>query len=265
MDFIINNENNIRLLCFIGFLLLFYIFELFFPIFKRSKSSYKRWFVNLSLVLIDTFLLRLIFPILAVGFAIICMNYNIGLFNILNLPIFIELIISFVLLDFGIWFQHVLFHRIKFLWRFHKIHHSDEEVDFSTGIRFHPGEILISMLYKIFLVALIGPAIGLLIIFEIVLNASSIFNHSNIIIPKYLDIILRRIIVTPNMHRIHHSILEKETNSNFGFNFSFWDKLFGTYIEEPDRKVKFITGLLEFNKVSKKSLLFLLISPFKKL
>tara|TARA_B100000686_G_scaffold149590_1_gene156840 strand:- start:1605 stop:2402 length:798 start_codon:yes stop_codon:yes gene_type:complete len=265
MDFIVNNENNIRLLCFIGFLIFFYVFEFFFPIFKRNKGSYKRWFVNLSLVLIDTILLRLIFPILAVGFSVICMEYNIGLFNILNLPIFIELIISFVLLDFGIWLQHLLFHKIKFLWRFHKVHHSDEEVDFSTGIRFHPGEILISMLYKIFLVVLIGPAVGLLIIFEVVLNASSIFNHSNIIIPKYFDIILRKIIVTPNMHRIHHSIMEKETNSNFGFNFSIWDKIFGTYIQSPNSNVKFITGLLEFNKVTEKSLLFLLISPFKKL
>ena len=263
MDYIIYNENNIRLLCFIVFLILFCIFEYIFPIYKKSKNVYKRWLINISFVVIDTFLLRLLFPILAVGIAIISANNNFGLFNLLNLPIIIEYSLAFVLLDFGIWLQHVLFHKVNFLWRFHKVHHSDKEVDFSTGIRFHPGEILVSMLYKIFLVALIGPEVAIVIIFEIVLNASSLFNHSNIIIPKNLDFLLRILIVTPNMHRIHHSELEKETDSNYGFNFSFWDKIFKTYNKNPESG-ELVTGLKEFNNVSEKGLLYLLICPFKK-
>ena len=264
MDFIINYENIIRLLCFIGFLSLFCILENLFPIYKRTKNLYKRWFINISFVFIDTILLRLAFPILAVGFAVICMNNNWGLFNIIELNLYLEFFLAFVLLDFGIWLQHVLFHKINFLWRFHKIHHSDEEVDFSTGVRFHPGEILFSMLYKILLVILIGPAIGILIIFEVILNASSIFNHSNLVIPNYFDIFLRKIIVTPNMHRIHHSVNEKETNSNYGFHFSIWDKIFNTYTKYSDSE-NITTGLIEYNDISKKGIIYLLINPFKNL
>ena len=265
MDYIVNNEDKIRLLCFISFLILFYLFELYFSKFKRNKITYKRWFINFAFVIINTILLRIIFPILATGLAIICNKNNIGIFNILNIPFILEFFLAFIILDFGIWFQHLIFHKVKFLWNFHKIHHSDEEVDFTTGIRFHPGEIIISMLYKMFLVVLIGPAIALVIIFEVILNATSLFNHSNINIPYYLDNFLRKIIVTPNMHRIHHSAEERETNSNFGFNFSIWDKFFGTYIAKPKFNEKFVIGLNEFNSSTKKGLLFLLINPLHKL
>lgn len=264
MDFVIINENSFRVFCFIGFLCLFCLLEYMFPIYKRSKSLFKRWFINISFVFIDTLLVRLIFPILAVGFAVVCMNNGWGLFNILNLPLYLEVFCAFILLDFGIWLQHVLFHKVKFLWRFHKIHHSDEEVDFTTGVRFHPGEIIISMLYKILLVFLIGPTIGILIIFEVILNASSIFNHSNLIIPYNLDIFLRKLIVTPNMHRIHHSIDEKETNSNYGFHFSIWDKIFNTYTKNSDSGKNLITGLIEFRNISEKGLIYLLLNPFIK-
>ena len=236
--------------------------ELFFPIYIRSFKTYKRWFINFTFVFVNTLILRFLFPILAVGFAAICNDYNVGIFNYFNVPIWTSMILAFLLLDLGIWFQHLLFHQISFFWRFHKIHHSDEEMDFSTGVRFHPLEIIISMIYKLMLIIAIGPSVALVIIFEIILNASSIFNHGNIKISKNADITLRKLIVTPNMHRIHHSEEEKETNSNYGFNLSIWDKLFGTYNMRPMKKDNIIVGLKELNN-KKKSLLFLLFSPFK--
>lgn len=262
MDYITNNEALLRVGAFGFFLVLIFIIESIFPLFKRSAKTYKRWFTNFTFVILNTLVLRFFFPVLAASFAVICNQYNIGLFNYYDFPILLSMVISFLLLDLGIWIQHLLFHRSNFLWRFHKIHHSDEEVDFTTGIRFHPLEIIISMMYKLILLTIIGPSVVLVIIFEIILNASSIFNHGNIKIPKVLDSALRKLIVTPNMHRIHHSEKEKETNSNYGFNFSIWDKLFGTYRENSENGENIIVGLTEFNNKNK-GLLFLLFKPFK--
>ena len=170
MDYIINNESSLRLSTFITMLILVFIVELLFPISVRSIKTYKRWFINFSFVFMNTLTLRLLFPILAVSFAAICIKYNIGLFNYFNINLIVTVILSFLFLDFGIWLQHLLFHHVPFLWRFHKIHHSDEEVDFTTGIRFHPIEIIISMIYKFILIAIIGPSIALVIIFEIILQ-----------------------------------------------------------------------------------------------
>ena len=262
MDYITNNEAVLRIGAFCFFLILIFIIESIFPIFKRSAQTYKRWFTNFTFVILNTLVLRLFFPVLAASFAVICDQYNIGLFNYYNVSLLASMTASFLLLDLGIWIQHLLFHRSNFLWRFHKIHHSDEEVDFTTGVRFHPIEIIISMIYKLILLAIIGPSAVIVIIFEIVLNASSIFNHGNIKILKVFDIALRKIIVTPNMHRIHHSENENETNSNYGFNFSIWDKLFGTYKENSKNGDNMIVGLTEFNN-KEKGLLFLLFKPFK--
>jgi len=262
MDYITNNEAVLRVGAFCFFLILIFIIELIFPIFKRSAQTYKRWFTNFTFVILNTLVLRFFFPVLAASFAVICDQYNIGLFNYYNVSLLISMAASFLLLDLGIWIQHLLFHRSNFLWRFHKIHHSDEEVDFTTGVRFHPIEIIISMMCKLILLAIIGPSVVIVIIFEIVLNASSIFNHGNIKIIKVFDIVLRKVIVTPNMHRIHHSENENETNSNYGFNFSIWDKLFGTYIENSIKGDNMIVGLTEFNN-KKKGLFLLLFKPFK--
>ena len=262
MDYITNNEYILRLSAFFFFLLFIFIIESIFPIYRRSIKTYKRWLINFTFVLLNTLALRFLFPVLAVSFAGICSQYNIGFLNYFNIPIWIALILAFLLLDLGIWLQHLLFHHISFLWRFHKIHHSDEEVDFTTGVRFHPLEIIISMIYKLILIAVIGPPVALVIIFEIVLNASSIFNHGNIKISKSFDIALRKLIVTPNMHRIHHSEEEKETNSNYGFNLSVWDKLFGTYNKRSKKRDNIIIGLKELNNKNK-SLFFLIFSPFK--
>ena len=262
MDYITNNEAVLRVGAFCFFLILIFIIELIFPIFKRSAQTYKRWFTNFTFVILNTLVLRFFFPVLAASFAVICDQYNIGLFNYYNVSLLISMAASFLLLDLGIWIQHLLFHHSNFLWRFHKIHHSDEEVDFTTGVRFHPIEIIISMMCKLILLAIIGPSVVIVIIFEIVLNASSIFNHGNIKITKVFDIVLRKVIVTPNMHRIHHSENENETNSNYGFNFSIWDKLFGTYIENSIKGDNMIVGLTEFNN-KKKGLFLLLFKPFK--
>ena len=262
MDYITNNESILRLSAFFFFLLFIFILESIFPIYRRSIKTYKRWLINFTFVFLNTLALRFLFPVLAASFAGICSQYNIGFLNYFNIPIWIALILAFLLLDLGIWFQHLLFHHISFLWRFHKIHHSDEEVDFTTGVRFHPLEIIISMIYKLILLAIIGPPVALVIIFEIVLNASSIFNHGNIKISKSFDIALRKLIVTPNMHRIHHSAEEKETNSNYGFNLSVWDKLFGTYNKRSKKRDNIIIGLKELNNKNK-SLFFLIFSPFK--
>ena len=262
MDYITNNESILRLSAFFFFLLFIFIIESIFPIYRRSIKTYKRWLINFTFVFLNTLALRFLFPVLAASFAGICSQYNIGFLNYFNIPIWIALILAFLCLDLGIWLQHLLFHHISFLWRFHKIHHSDEEVDFTTGVRFHPLEIIISMIYKLILLAIIGPPVALVIIFEIVLNASSIFNHGNIKISKSFDIALRILIVTPNMHRIHHSEEEKETNSNYGFNLSVWDKLFGTYNKRSKKRDNIIIGLKELNNKNK-SLFFLIFSPFK--
>ena len=262
MDYIINNESFLRLSAFITMVILIFIVELLFPISVRSIKPYKRWFINFFFVFMNTLILRLLFPILAVSFAAICIKYNIGLFNYFNINLIVAIILSFLFLDFGMWLQHLLFHHVPFFWRFHKIHHSDEEVDFTTGIRFHPIEIIISMMYKFILIAIIGPSIALVIIFEIILNASSIFNHGNIKIKDKYDLILRRLIVTPNMHRIHHSVEEYETNSNFGFNFSFWDKMFGTYKSKSTKGDNLILGLEEFKNNKDKNIFTLMFKPF---
>ncbi|MDG2000454.1 MAG: sterol desaturase family protein [Alphaproteobacteria bacterium] len=262
MDYIINNEAKLRLSAFLFMLSLIFLIELIFPIYIRKIKSYKRWIINFSFVLINTLILRFLFPILAVSFASICIKYNIGIFNYFNFNGLFSVVVSFLFLDLGIWLQHLLFHKVGFLWRFHKIHHSDEEVDFTTGIRFHPIEIIISMIYKFILIAIIGPSIALVIIFEIILNASSIFNHGNIKIKRKYDLNFRKLIVTPNMHRIHHSEEEKETNSNYGFNFSIWDRVFGTYRENSAKGDDLIVGLEEFKDKNTSSIFMLLFKPF---
>jgi len=263
MEIINFQEGNFRFLCFISFVLIFMACEFIFPLYKRTKKTFIRWGTNFLFVIIDVLILRLTFPLLAVGFASICVDKGFGLLNNVSLPFGLSLLISILLLDLGIWFQHFLFHRYRIFWRFHKIHHSDEELDFSTGIRFHPIEILISMIFKFFYILIIGPSAIMVIIFEIILNGSSIFNHSNIIIPRSFELLLRRIIVTPSMHRIHHSIEEEETNSNFGFNLSIWDRIFGTYLHKSKRSEEdLVLGLEEFYKMERKGFIKLIIHPF---
>ena len=182
---------------------------------------------------VDTLLVRILFPTTAVGLALLAEARGFGLFNVVALPAWVAVVASVVILDLAIYLQHVLFHAVPALWRLHRMHHADLEFDVTTGLRFHPIEILLSMLIKFAVVAALGaPALAVLI-FEVLLNATSMFNHGNVRIPAGLDRVLRWLVVTPDMHRVHHSILSRETNSNFGFNLPWWDRLFGTYRAQP--------------------------------
>ena len=202
---------------------------------RRSQAigRWVRWPNNLGVVIIDTILLRLLFPEAAVGAALGGEEQGWGLLNNLPLPPWIAMIAAVIVLDLAIYFQHVLFHAVPVLWRLHRMHHADLEFDVTTGVRFHPVEILLSMVIKLGMVLALGvPALAVLI-FEVLLNATSMFNHGNVLLPQPIDRVLRTIVVTPEMHRVHHSIEPPETNSNFGFNLPWWDRLFGTYRAQP--------------------------------
>lgn len=218
-----------------------------------------RWTSNLGLVFLNTALLRLILPIAAVQTATIAQLNGWGLFNIISVPYWLALVLSIIVLDCLIYWQHVIFHLVPSLWQLHKVHHVDLDLDVTTGLRFHPLEILLSMVIKIIAVALLGCPSLAVIIFEIALNACAMFNHSNISLHPQLDKFLRRFLVTPDMHLVHHSTIPSETNSNYGFNLSWWDYLFGTYLPEsklgrdrmnigvssfPSRKVAYLPWML---------------------
>lgn len=193
----------------------------------------KRWGANLGLVVIDTLIIRLLFPAAAVGAAMDASSSGIGLFNLLAWPSLLEVILAFVILDLAIWAQHVTFHQVPWLWRLHMVHHADEAMDVTTGLRFHPVEIAISMAIKIALVYALGASALAVILFEVLLNASAMWSHSNFSPPARLEKILRLLIVTPDMHRSHHSVVRQEHDTNYGFFLSIWDRLFGLYTETP--------------------------------
>lgn len=226
-------EPTIRLLVFIGVLLALAVCELAVPRRRQEIPRLLRWSNNLGIVVIDTILVRLAFPVVAVGLAVTAEQNEWGLFQAFDLPGWIVLVLLLLSLDLAIYLQHVMFHAVPALWRLHRMHHADLEFDVTTGLRFHPGEILLSMAIKLAVVAALGPPAVAVLLFEVVLNASSMFNHSNIRIPKDADRLLRWLIVTPDMHRVHHSVVPDETNSNFGFNLPWWDRLLGTYRAQP--------------------------------
>jgi sterol desaturase/sphingolipid hydroxylase (fatty acid hydroxylase superfamily) len=226
-------EPYIRLAAFAGVFIIMAAWEIFVPRRRQAIGRGWRWPNNLGVVALDTLLVRIIFPITAVGLAVFAQARGFGVFNVLALPAWVGVVASVVILDLVIYLQHVLFHAVPALWRLHRMHHADLEFDVSTGLRFHPVEILLSMLIKFAVVAALGaPALSVLV-FEVLLNATSMFNHANVRIPTPIDRVLRWLVVTPDMHRVHHSILARETNSNFGFNLPWWDRLFGTYRAQP--------------------------------
>jgi sterol desaturase/sphingolipid hydroxylase (fatty acid hydroxylase superfamily) len=226
-------EPFVRLGAFGGVFVVMSIWELAGPRRQQAIGRGWRWPNNLGVVLVDTLLVRILFPTTAVGLALVAEARGFGLFNVIALPALVGVVVSVIVLDLAIYLQHVLFHAVPALWRLHRMHHADLEFDVTTGLRFHPVEILLSMMIKLAVVAALGtPAVAVLI-FEVLLNATSIFSHSNVRIPPGLDRALRWFVVTPDMHRVHHSILPRETNSNFGFNLPWWDRLFGTYRAQP--------------------------------
>ena len=231
---ILNSETAIRLTVFLGVLIGMAMWEVAVPRRRVEIPRLLRWSNNLALVVVDTLLVRLAFPVVAVGLAVTAEQNGWGLLNQMNMTGWIMVLVAVLLLDLAIYLQHVLFHAVPALWRLHRMHHSDLEFDVTTGLRFHPLEILLSMGIKLGVVMALGPPALAVLIFEVLLNASSMFNHSNIRLPLRIDRLLRLLIVTPDMHRVHHSIHPLETNSNFGFNVPWWDRILGTYLEQPN-------------------------------
>ena len=224
-----------------------------------------RWWVNLALTLIDAALVRLLVPILPVGLALLAASRGWGVLNRLFLPFWPAVFFGILILDLVIYLQHVLFHRYPLFWRLHGIHHTDLDIDVTSGLRFHPLEMILSMLIKLAVVAALGlPALAALV-FEVLLNGTSLFNHGNIRLNEGFDRMLRLFIVTPDMHRVHHSVIIRETNSNFGFNFPWWDRFFGTYRAEPAAGHEaMIIGNAQFRDAQILTLRKLLVLPFRR-
>ncbi len=232
-EFITQYEVNIRLSFFFGIFAVMALWEIFAPRRALTVSRAVRWSNNLGLVFLNSFVLRLLFPAAAVGVTAFTAEQGWGLLNYYQLPLALSVVLAVVTMDFIIYLQHVLVHAVPALWRLHRVHHADLDYDVTTGARFHPIEIILSMLIKFAVILVLGPPIVAVVIFEVVLNAMSMFNHGNVRLPLGLDRVLRLFVVTPDMHRVHHSVEDNEANSNFGFNLSIWDRILGTYISQP--------------------------------
>lgn len=232
-EFLINHELSIRLGFFFGVFAIIAAWEVLSPRRELSLSKGIRWANNIGLVILNTVILRLLFPAAAVGVALLAQQKGWGLLNYYELPWVVSVIIAVIVMDLVIYLQHVMVHAIPVLWRLHRVHHADLDYDLTTGARFHPIEIILSMLVKFATIIVLGPPILAVVIFEVLLNATAMFNHGNIYIPEKIDRVLRLFVVTPDMHRVHHSVHAPMTNSNFGFNLPWWDRLFGTYVAQP--------------------------------
>ncbi|MEM0975953.1 MAG: sterol desaturase family protein [Pseudomonadota bacterium] len=261
------NEGIIRLGIFLGLFALLAVLEWVVPKRQRRAKKTNRWFTNWAIVVLDTISLRLvaiILPLLAVGAALNAQNSGIGLFNTLDWPIWLEWILVILILDFLIWGQHVITHKVPILWRLHQVHHADTDMDVTTAIRFHPIEILFSMAIKIGAVYALGPDPWAVIVFEILLNGAAMFNHSNIALPRWLDRLLRLVIVTPDMHLVHHSDDRREHDTNYGFALSIWDRLFRTYTDAPAKGTDGVTIGLQWQDEAPTRLGWSLALPFRK-
>ncbi|HJZ44565.1 MAG TPA: sterol desaturase family protein, partial [Hyphomicrobiaceae bacterium] len=264
MPDILANEPLIRLSAFGGIFAAMAAWELLAPRRVQQIGRSTRWPSNIAIVVLDTALVRLVFPTTAVGVALLAEAKGWGLFYAIGLSAWAAMPLGIILLDLAIYLQHVLFHAVPALWRLHRMHHADLEFDVTTGARFHPIEILLSMGIKLGVIAALGtPAVAVLV-FEVLLNATSMFNHSNVRMPAWLDGIIRWIVVTPDMHRVHHSIVARETNSNFGFNLPWWDRLFGTYRGQPAAGHQAMTiGIAQFRDPAEQRLDRMLTQPFR--
>lgn len=262
---LINHEVAVRLGCFFAVLLTMMALEIRIPRRQLIIPRERRWPNNLGLVVFNSLLLRLLFPTAAAGMAAYSEQEKLGLFNQLAVAHWIVVVICIIALDMVIYWQHVMFHRFPLLWRLHKVHHADLDYDVTTGSRFHPIEIVLSMLIKFATILILGIPMVAVILFEIILNAMAMFNHSNIRLPHTWDALLRKLIVTPDMHRVHHSRITTETHSNFGFNLSVWDRLFATYRAQPSAGHDHIAiGLPNYdNPTEVVALKGLLIMPFQ--
>jgi sterol desaturase/sphingolipid hydroxylase (fatty acid hydroxylase superfamily) len=233
--FVLQREAMLRLGCFSAIFVVMMLWEILAPKRALSVSKLQRWTHNIGLLLLNSIVLRLLFPAAAIGIAYAAANAGWGLFNRVALPYWLEVVVAVLLLDLAIYLQHVLMHRVPLLWRLHRVHHADLDIDMTTGSRFHTLEIILSMLIKWVVISLLGPALLAVLIFETLLNGMAMFNHANVRLPGALDGLLRKLLITPDVHRVHHSILLRETNSNYGFNLSVWDRLFRTYVDQPEK------------------------------
>ena len=232
-ELVMEHELSIRLGFFFGVFTIMAVWELVRPRRRPQASKAVRWANNLGLVFFNSYVVRLVFPTAAVGVAMFASRQGWGLFNYVDAPPWLAVFASVLIMDFSIWLQHVMVHAVPLLWRFHRVHHADLDFDVTTGARFHTLEILFSMLVKFAVILLLGPPLVAVVVFEVLLNATAMFNHGNVRLPESVDRVLRLFVVTPDMHRVHHSVEDDETNSNFGFNLPWWDRLFGTYRAQP--------------------------------
>jgi sterol desaturase/sphingolipid hydroxylase (fatty acid hydroxylase superfamily) len=260
----LGNEPLVRLGAFAGILAAMALWELLAPRRRQSFRRSERWPSNLGIVALDTLLVRFVFPLTAVGVAVLAETRGFGLLQMLHAPAWLALVSAVVLLDLAIYFQHRLFHAVPVLWRVHRMHHADLEFDVTTGVRFHPFEILLSMLIKLAVVATLGAPAVAVVTFEVLLNATSMFNHGNVRIPQCIDAVLRWLLVTPDMHRVHHSVVPRETNSNFGFSLPWWDRLFCTYCAQPVAgHLDMTIGIKQLRNPQELRLDRMLVQPFR--
>jgi sterol desaturase/sphingolipid hydroxylase (fatty acid hydroxylase superfamily) len=225
------------------------VLEMLLPRRRLVAPKAKRWATNLGVLLTDALVVRLVFPAAAVGMAVFAEEHRTGLLHFIDLPHPLEVALAFIALDLAIYLQHVMFHAVPLLWRVHRAHHADLDLDVTTGVRFHPAEILLSMVFKAAVILALGVPVLAAFLFEAALNITSMFSHSNLRVPQSADSVLRKIIVTPDMHRVHHSLHLDETNHNFGFNLSLWDYLLGTYQDQPrDGHADMVIGIPGFRE-----------------
>jgi sterol desaturase/sphingolipid hydroxylase (fatty acid hydroxylase superfamily) len=246
-NFVLEREAMLRLGCFAAVFVVMWLWEIVAPRRALSVSKLQRWTHNIGLLFLNSLVLRVLFPAAAVGIAYTAAASGWGLFNRVDLPYWLEVLVAVLLLDLAIYLQHLLMHRVPLLWRLHRVHHADLDIDMTTGSRFHTLEIIVSMLIKWAVIFLLGPALLAVLLFETLLNGMAVFNHANVRLPGTIDRLLRLLLITPDVHRVHHSILRHETNSNYGFNLSIWDRAFGTYIDQPEKGHSAMTiGIPEF-------------------
>lgn len=263
-DFILVNEPAIRILVFFSVLGVVAAWEILASRRPQTIKRRVRWPGNLAIVILDTLAIRLLFPLTAVGAAIYASDHQWGLLNQLSMPGWVAVVFAILVLDLTLYFQHRIFHAFPWLWRVHRMHHADLEFDVTTGLRFHPLEILLSMAIKIAVVVIIGAPALAVVVFEVLLNATSLFNHGNVRLPQRIDRWLRLLLVTPDMHRVHHSVIQRETDSNFGFSVPWWDRLFGTYRAQPEKgHLGMIIGIEDFRTQHDLRLDQMLIQPFR--
>jgi sterol desaturase/sphingolipid hydroxylase (fatty acid hydroxylase superfamily) len=261
------NSDTLRLVIFAALFAVFAVLERLAPRRAPHNAGPHRWATNGAIMVLGAILLRglaLLLPLLAVGAALDAKQFGWGLFNALNWNPWVEGALAFLFLDLAIWAQHLVTHKVPLLWRFHRVHHADGDFDVTTAIRFHPIEIAVSMLVKIAVIYALGPAAAAVVVFEVALNGTALFNHANLALPPHLDRALRLVLVTPDMHRVHHSTIRAEHDTNFGFCLSVWDRLFRTYRAQPDKGHDAMTIGLQWQDDRPTQLGWSLLLPFRK-